>query len=83
MGGDGDLLLLQSRLEAAEKLKAEREGEAIASKKRAAELEAGAYAFVGGGWSCACVEGYGFWVLTTTTPATPAMKCLPVSFPPG
>ncbi len=35
------MLLLKARVEEAEKLKGEREGEAIASKKRAVELEAG------------------------------------------
>lgn len=55
------MLLLQSRVEAAEKLRAEREGEAIASKRRAAELEAGGCQRcgfeVGCAWTrrCACL----------------------------
>ena len=43
VGGEGDVLLLQSRLEELARLKEEREAEAIASKKRAVELEAGAF----------------------------------------
>lgn len=39
---EGDVLLLQSRLEELERLKGEREKEAIESKKKAAALEAGA-----------------------------------------
>jgi hypothetical protein len=42
VGGEGDVILLKGRLEELEKLKGEREAEAIASKKRAVELEAGA-----------------------------------------
>ena len=71
MGGDGDLLLLQSRLEAAEKLKAEREGEAIASKKRAAELESGAYAFVGGDGRVRVWRGMVFGFSPPPPPPTP------------